>query len=193
MSSHHFVREGQEPSLLVEANQPIEHPFFEQLAGWNPIIIATEKSLPGLISASVNIDHVLLSDMSLVGDPGALSRIPHVRVHEIENTTLAAAINQILEHVACKHVQIVTDHHSDFGRWEDIGRGLGMTVFTPTHIWKCISSGNYRAWFPKGQRLDFQGNIRIDNSAGLTDFITVKDGIVEITSDDVFWVGERNC
>ena len=49
MSSHHFVREGQEPSLLIDTVDIRRFEFFDQLAGWNPVIISTEISMPSLL------------------------------------------------------------------------------------------------------------------------------------------------
>ncbi|MCA6078254.1 hypothetical protein [Fulvivirga sedimenti] len=188
MSSHHFVIEGQEPALLIETKKPLAHPFFEQLAGWNPIIIATEEAISELIHANVNVDHLLMDKSAGKSDDEYRSELPHLQVHS--DGSIGGTVNAILKNADCKHIQLITDENNNFERWNTIASDLGITVFTPSHMWRHIAPGTFRAWYPKGKQLEFYGDIRIEGKTGIAEYQVSADGIIEISSKDQFWVGE---
>jgi len=56
MSSHHIVRENQEPALLVLNPTAISQEDLGQLLEWSPTIITAEESVEALSSREIKID-----------------------------------------------------------------------------------------------------------------------------------------
>lgn len=63
MSSHHFVKEKQEPALLILADEEINVPLLQSLLEWSPLVVADEKTLFLLNHDPIKIDVVLHSAM----------------------------------------------------------------------------------------------------------------------------------
>lgn len=59
MSSHHIVRENQEPALIIEDLHCIADFFLSQLLEWNPTIICGTGSLSSLRDKGIKIDVVI--------------------------------------------------------------------------------------------------------------------------------------
>lgn len=67
MSSHHFVKEDQEPGLLIYNWVHNAAVLIEQLAQWAPKIIVHEQVLEEVLALGIKVDVVLCqSDVSLV-------------------------------------------------------------------------------------------------------------------------------
>lgn len=61
MSSHHFVKEKQEPALIIETLAAFDQEYLGQLLEWNPIILCSERSYPELDSRGIKVDIVFSS------------------------------------------------------------------------------------------------------------------------------------
>lgn len=57
MSSHHFVKEGQEPTVWVLGNQYQEE-VLGQLLEWSPTVVTTNDAIEKLFSLQIKIDKV---------------------------------------------------------------------------------------------------------------------------------------
>lgn len=58
MSSHHFVKEGQEPLLFVMAVQENSRKMLDQLLSWSPKLVVAEKAISELEQWSIKMDEV---------------------------------------------------------------------------------------------------------------------------------------
>src|SRR5690606_13901028 len=60
MSSHHFVKEGQEPALLIldEVDSSLVQPLLE----WSPLVIVAEAAVHHVLAWGIKIDVLLASD-----------------------------------------------------------------------------------------------------------------------------------
>lgn len=65
MSSHHFVKEKQEPALLILSDSSFDKNILEQLLEWSPIVIVEDKCLMMLNHEPIKIDYVLQTDFSI--------------------------------------------------------------------------------------------------------------------------------
>lgn len=59
MSSHHIVKEKQEPALIVSDVEALDAELFGQLLEWTPTIIANESSAIKLAEQGLNIDIII--------------------------------------------------------------------------------------------------------------------------------------
>lgn len=66
MSSHHVVREKQEPALLVLGLDNFSDELLGQLLEWSPTVIVTQEIAEKLNAYGIKIDWIIANDM--VGD-----------------------------------------------------------------------------------------------------------------------------
>lgn len=90
MSSHHFVKEKQEPALLILSDSSFEKDILEQLLEWSPIIIVEDKCLLQLNHEPIKIDYVLQTDLKLEEIESWISFQDNVRIIDSSN-----AVNKI--------------------------------------------------------------------------------------------------
>ncbi|MBB6459648.1 hypothetical protein [Flammeovirga kamogawensis] len=62
MSSHHIVRDDQEPAVLVLHIDESNIEFIQSLLEWSPIVIAVEETLEKLLSMDIKVDWVIVSE-----------------------------------------------------------------------------------------------------------------------------------
>lgn len=64
MSSHHFVKEKQEPALFIFSEESLDLNLLGQLLEWSPYIVVDEHSLYILNHEPIKIDLVIQRDLS---------------------------------------------------------------------------------------------------------------------------------
>ncbi len=62
MSSHHFVKEGQEPDLLIEYIEDLQRPMLEALLEWSPKLVVSKPAAEKLNSWGIKIDAIWCSN-----------------------------------------------------------------------------------------------------------------------------------
>src|SRR5690349_6043129 len=93
MSSHHFVKEGQEPALIIVDALSLE--LAEPLLEWVPLVIVLDRVLEDVKSWGIKIDVVIQSTLEmgqikdLVSDQFPLQIIPG----KPEEDSISTALN----------------------------------------------------------------------------------------------------
>jgi hypothetical protein len=59
MSSHHIIREGQEPALFILAASAHDQGLVGQLLEWSPVVVVAEASLPLVLAWGTKVDAVV--------------------------------------------------------------------------------------------------------------------------------------
>jgi hypothetical protein len=192
MSSHHFVREGQEPALLIL--DPVELSLAEPLLEWAPLVIVTSRALENVLEWSIKID-------AIIAGPELIDHLKEKLLAQAPLTIIESTPDAIFEtalyfSIASKQraVSILTnDALSAIERAKDFIDKLGINVLSDSCKWSAISSGIFRKWLPAGARLQLYGlpGISFNNlkkSGEEAEVLT--DGIVEVNHPAPFWVGE---
>lgn len=68
MSSHHFVRENQEPALIIANGAECSIELLQQLLEWAPLVIVLDSAIDRVVELGVKAD-VLLGDFDRGFDP----------------------------------------------------------------------------------------------------------------------------
>ena len=71
MSSHHIVRDTQEPALIIANGEACSGELLEQLLEWNPIVMVLDGALDRVIQLGIKID-IVLGDFDREKNPEAL-------------------------------------------------------------------------------------------------------------------------
>lgn len=68
MSSHHIVRDDQEPALIIANGATCSEELLGQLLEWSPIVIALDSAIDRVLDLNIKVD-VLLGDFDRSFDP----------------------------------------------------------------------------------------------------------------------------
>lgn len=195
MSSHHFVKEGQEPALIVTNDFLVND--LGPLLEWSPLVVALPEAIEALMLAGIKIDVILAYESSFTTVEERIQAQLPVKILVISPTE--DPLKKALEFLAISgqfHANIWTyAAHSLLSHSEEFLDRLEITIFD--HINKCsaVRSGIFNKWYPANTLLHIinKGRIQIDpgNILHTGDQLLVpKEGLVKITSNEFFWVCE---
>ena len=68
MSSHHFVRENQEPALIIANGEACSMDLLQQLLEWAPLVVVLDTAMSRVMELGIKVD-VLLGDFDRDFDP----------------------------------------------------------------------------------------------------------------------------
>jgi hypothetical protein len=201
MSSHHFVKEQQEPAVFI---QDAEHIHFDRISGlleWVPTILVSEKALDQVLSWGIKIDVILASAAFQKENLQLLEEQYPVKFLTVENEDF---LNEGLQYLlASKHeaVHLVgISHQSAFALQEKLDL-MNLTLVDGNWKYYPVKSGKFKKWFAESS-IHIHGKegmpIEIKNSEGeillpitYATMIEVPEGITEINAPGIFWIGEE--
>lgn len=96
MSSHHFVKEGQEPALIVANGQSCSHELLTQIMEWCPYVVALDGAYTRLCELQVFPD-LVVGDMDSLRVPSTNRKTQFIQIDNQENTDLEKAIDYLVE------------------------------------------------------------------------------------------------
>jgi len=173
MSSHHIVREKQEPALFIRNLGHFDEEYLGQLLEWSPTLIVSAGVYEKVVSLGLKVDVV-----AGPGDP----------VHFQENTRTVSGradeLGAVLEDAVSKGytaINIIDLQNSYLGALETYLKKINIVVYTPQEKAYAVRSG-FRVWKPAGSVFRFSGSsgIEADNLVlqNRSDFVVEKDGFV---------------
>lgn len=196
MSSHHFVKEGQEPALLI-----LDAPSFEvagPLLEWAPMVIVAQQAIDDVLLWNIKVDVVLAKDAD-VKDLGSklASQAPlTILGHSPEESPLINALYflirkkqsavNIFSSQAIETIELV----------ESFAPELQISVMDGALKWSAISSGHFEKWMTANSRFFLkegrqQQPVVFRGLKNLGDhYESLNDGMVKLESASLFWVGE---
>ena len=188
MSSHHFVKEDQEPALLILDAEAIPFEQIQELLEWSPTIIADARALKGVLGWGIKFDVVVAEQILVEKVKSELVHYAPVKVIGYPEGDSAvqtafqfiAATRQKFVHVVC------TSPEAIFNLESFITNNLKIVVLTNGMRWVFNESGHYQKWLPAGTQ------VMVSTAAHKKEVLTAKaDGILEISKPEKFWIGEQ--
>lgn len=192
MSSHHFVREGQEPALLI-----MGHTTFSsvgELLEWAPTILVTEEMLEEVLSWGIRIDAVITSPGEALKTNEKLREVQSVDILSASGTPIEVAIEYLL-HRRQVQVAVITDSFSGIRAVvEKLLARAEIVVLEETMRWIPVRQ-EFRKWTTKGDKyrviVSEKAFFDIDGLRAESDFFVAKDdGMITIKSGGLIWLGE---
>ena len=193
MSSHHFVREGQEPALFIL--EPTNYSAAEGLLEWAPLVIVSEASLDEVLLWGIKIDVVLGRPQRVEELTAKLIDQAPVKVLAGGEDVIESAL-QFLNAFGQPAVSIIAKDFSEHIRTkiEAVAHRVQVTVRTGTQKWALIHSGNFKKWYQAGSLIAFSEK---DLAAGISSIKREQNGYeltedqwISIDSPKPFWIGE---
>ncbi|MCL7988269.1 thiamine diphosphokinase [Sphingobacterium sp. lm-10] len=167
MSSHHIVRENQEPALLIMDVDAISEDSLGQLLEWSPIVVTIDANVDFLLSRGIKIDVVFTSELDFVIHQDGTLVLPiqqHVLLDALEylkqkkQFALHILWNEfpadaLLEHSQAFTFAVYSRHfkyviRSSFHKWmpqESVMKVIAIISDYATENLKSVSDGKYRA------------------------------------------------
>lgn len=208
MSSHHIVRDDQEPALIIANGEPCSQMLLDQLLEWSPLVIVLDSAIERVLERNIKVD-VLLGDF----DNGVQNldnlQYPLEIVHtpDQNKTDLEKAIEYLIERkIPAVNIVWATGRRADHSisnmtnivRFKD---AIKIVMFDDySKIYRLPNT--FKKWYVKDTIISLipvgtATNIRSQNLTYPLDGITltlgyksgssnsvVQDGIVEITYGD---------
>ena len=184
MSSHHIIREKQEPALLILEIDFFDKELLGQLLEWSPTIIVSQDVYEQVWSLGIKIDVVLKQT------PDFIETQEHLKSHDVEDLDLLKSALSFLVAESYPSVNIITtefqsQHYAAFVSQLDI------VVFASNKKIFPIKSG-FTKWKPAGDKVFIiSEGVTLRSCEGLemerkNQYLTIKDGFYRLNFEDNF-------
>jgi len=192
MSSHHFVKEGQEPALFVLDNIPFH--CAESLLEWVPLVMVADRALENVLHWGIKIDIVLQDEYplqvleDLVKDQGPVQTLLGHKDHIVKTGLLYLVEN------GYDAVNLLSIPHEEiFQEVEKSAHKLQVGIYNEQEKWSLISTGKFEKWMPAEATLLIRSTSSVQTNGIIQKgefWEAVSAGIVTIQSESAFWIGE---
>ncbi|MDB5060208.1 MAG: hypothetical protein JWP67_51 [Mucilaginibacter sp.] len=181
MSSHHIVREKQEPALLVLGLDDFSDEMLGQLLEWSPTLITTPLTAEQINSQGIKVDMIIANEVDL-------NLQEDVKLIPAGNTPTKAALNFLLEN-DYKAVNIVTDTVA-LDEFMPYANKINMVIFSGNKKTYPIIPG-FSKWKPAGEAIEILSAVDGLKVTGLEPagdycYRTTADGFFTLDFDDTF-------
>lgn len=99
MSSHHIVRDDQEPALIIANGEACSAELFHQLLEWNPMVIVLDSAISRVLELGIKVD-VLIGDFDRDFDYEIYKDIQYpmdvIKIEDQNSTDLDKAIQYLI-------------------------------------------------------------------------------------------------
>lgn len=187
MSSHHIVRENQEPALLIAAADAVPFAWIEQLLEWSPTVMVLEPAVETVLSWGIKLDMVISAPEQVNAYVKLLSDQAPVRIlgHHTPDHPIHTAM-MFLTAGKYKAVNVVGAIPSMLDNFTD---QLDVVTFFEGKRWVYARNGKFEKWVSRGTQFELPENVKKIN--GLDERGRARqDGMVKIESGFPFWIGE---
>jgi thiamine pyrophosphokinase len=182
MSSHHIIREDQEPALLIDDARSENYESIQQLLEWSPTVIVTQRALEQILLSGTKIDVVIA--------PVAQIEKLKTELHDqfplkiLSCNTETEALDTALYFLTAskqKAVTIISD--TALQSFEKFS-ALDISVIQAGRRWVFTRTGHFEKWLPANTQL-----LLYPESAHPVPVVD-NDGIVRIDRDHSYWICE---
>jgi thiamine pyrophosphokinase len=184
MSSHHIVREKQEPALLILGLDDFADELLGQLLEWSPTLITTPLIAEKLISSGIKIDWIVTNDV----DGELQSDLKYLPVND--NGVTASSLEYLITQ-GYPAVNIVTDELA-LNQYLAFAAQINLVIFHDGQKIYAINTG-FSKWKPAGEAITLLSNPTGLKTTGLekisdTHYKTLTDGLfsLQFTSPFLF-------
>ncbi|UKT63659.1 thiamine pyrophosphokinase [Pedobacter mucosus] len=174
MSSHHIVKEKQEPALYIDELGNFNEEFLGQLLEWSPTLLVNAENYDKIFSLGVKVDVLVNGTDQEVQEDTKIIQGPV--------DALMVAINYLYEE-KFPAVNVITNKF-DLEKFAGFEDKINLVVFTEKAKHYAIKSG-FSVWKPAGSEFLIHGNRYLEVTNLMQNeeevFQVVKDGFVEFT------------
>ena len=184
MSSHHIIREDQEPALVIDDASPENFESIQQLLEWSPTVIVTARAVEQVLSWGTKIDIVIAVESDVEELKIALKDQFPLKILSCQNNTevLDTAL-YFLTASKQKTANIISD--ASLESFEKFS-SLEIAVIRNGKRWIFIRSGHFEKWLPANSQVSIYPKSAHPETA------IEKECMISIHRDHSFWICEIN-
>jgi thiamine pyrophosphokinase len=174
MSSHHVVREKQEPALLVLGLGNFPDELLGQLLEWSPTVIATPQTAEKLVVKGIKVDWIITdgTDDILQSD---------VKLMSCGNDNLTDAALKYLTSYEYSAVNIITGELK-LQDYEHFADKINLVIFNDHKKIFAVTPG-FSKWKPAGELIEL---LTPADKLEFTGLEKIKDHLYKTTNDGFF-------
>ena len=201
MSSHHFVKDKQEPAVLILELDQIRFDQVSPLLEWVPTVLVSEKVLDQVMSWGIKIDVILASEAFQAENQHLLEeQYPVKFINIFDENYLQSGLDYLVstEH---KAVHLVGISHLEALDLQDKLVMMNLTILDGDWKYYPVKSREFKKWFAESS-IHIHGKegmpVQIQNENGelilpitYATMLEVPEGITEIKAPGIFWIGEQ--
>ncbi|OCX50313.1 hypothetical protein BEL04_23690 [Mucilaginibacter sp. PPCGB 2223] len=176
MSSHHIVREKQEPALVILGMESFTNELLGQLLEWSPTVIVAADIAEQLTSADIKVDII-------IGSAGNIATQSDVKSIQSDSSSEVQAALNYLTATHYPAVNIITDDFvlADYLAFAD---KIGLVIYCGNSKIYPVSSG-FSKWKPAGEAVRILNPGDDVSAAGLQktadeNYIMLRDGFFSL-------------
>lgn len=197
MSSHHFVKEDQEPVLFIV--NAVSWSRVSPLLEWCPKVIVSSSVLEQVMVWNIKIDAVAALQREADVLKWQLSMQAPVEILFDSHDDILASTLRFLDSNGHRGVHIIVASASGelLRRLIDLSGRIEISLHEEHFRWSLITRRKFKKWVSGGTQLQVVGKYsgQAIQTEGLkedkTGFKASSDGLINITSGGPFWVGEE--
>jgi hypothetical protein len=196
MSSHHFVKEGQEPALLIldALTFDIAGPLLE----WAPLVVVSQPAVEDVILWNIKMDVVLAEDKSVqelgrkLVDQAPLTILSHT----IDESPLVNALYFLIRKKQNGVNIFSLNPDETIAVAEKFVDQLQINIIDGTSKWSGVTSGHFEKWMTAKTPIflrksgEHQSIALFGLKKAADHYECLADGMIGLKSNALFWVGE---
>jgi hypothetical protein len=201
MSSHHFVKEQQEPAVFILNTEGMSFETVSPLLEWVPTVLVWQECLEMVLSWGIKVDVILAEEAYQHENLHLLQEQYPVKFLSAEKTNFLKEGLQFLRASQHKGAHLVGYSHQNWEVLNPETELLDLTILDEGWKYYPVKNGEFKKWFVAStiRILGKEGiPLELSNEEGklllpltyLTQ-VEVPEGISEIKGNGVFWVGEE--
>lgn len=153
MSSHHIVRDEQEPALLIDQADALSLEFVDLLLEWSPTVIVTTNALEEVLHWGIKIDVVVAQLNEIETLKPRLRPQSPVQLLGFETTQLLNAAFIFLTDHNHRAVNLLADIYTSgvLDLIKQYARQIDSVLYYNDQKWVFTQSGRFEKWVSTGQ------------------------------------------
>lgn len=199
MSSHHFVKDKQEPALLILSRTGWCFQELQPLLEWVPTILVTEESVLEVLSLGIKVDTIVATQKFQEDNPQLAEEQFPVNFITVPTEQFRSASLDYLIQSGHNAVNILPFDPLDHSQLEPYLKDLDIVFFHHGYRYFPAKRGSIKKWLPDCtmQVLGDEGQFVEHHSSESTQLfpihyltsLEVKEGLQHFSSNRIFWLG----
>ncbi|WP_114747991.1 thiamine pyrophosphokinase [Pleomorphovibrio marinus] len=201
MSSHHFVKEQQEPAILFLDLKDFPFSRISSLLEWSPTVLCNQDSIEKVLAWGVKVDVLLGQDLFLQTD--LIRSQEPVHCIRVEGSGVQEQLKIALHYLRGldqEALNVIGFSHQELLEMEVLFQDSNVVVWDGQLRYVHAKNGHFRKWWPASSlHLHAREDSFIEKCHNgksellpikYATFVEVEQGITSFKGTDSFWVGE---
>lgn len=188
MSSHHIIREDQEPALLILDADALSLEKVNELLEWSPTVLVCEEAIEKVLGWGIKIDIAILSDSNSFKEE--LSNQQPIQFLYITNRDfITESFNFILKK-KYKSVNVLIHEKNTLNFLQQVNTSIEIVTFYKNIRWSLIRNTIFEKWLTANTQIYLYPNLDYNTHGFTNEMKASKSGLVSIECATNYWVGE---